>query len=211
MKLKYSFLLGFFLLGVIPSMVFAAEQSVSTGARVERVLVAPQMGRWQVIGIPQQWLLKHWEESTFQSLYIALRGPHADDLGNYAPCHAPSRLVVGLEDQDDNRKEYLLACLYSCSANDSVKKVYRDLWARNTHLEGITAQLLVDGKIEIVEHYVENLGLERKHLQDIAVVEKNRYGKEKRLRVHQFSVSDLKKAVKQKANRGCLNGDKPRR
>lgn len=188
---------------VMPSMVVANEETVSTGSRVGQVLVTPQMGRWQVIGIPPAWTAKYWGESKYQSIYIALRGPHADDLGNYMPCNAPARLLVGTVDQEDNRKEYLLACLHTCAATDSEKKVYRDLWARNTHLEGITAQLLVDGHIEVVEHYRENLGLDRKHMRDINVVEKNRYGEQTRLRTHRFSIADIKQAVKRKAKGGC--------
>ncbi len=210
MKHEYSLWIFLLLLGVLPSQVFAAEEKVSTGARVARVLVAPQMGRWQVIGIPPEWTSKHWGNAKYSSLYIVLRGPHPEDLGNYMPCNAPSRLLLGTEDQEGDRKEYLLACLYTCSANDSAAKVYRDLWARNTHLEGITAQLLVDGNIEVVEHYKENIGLERKHLRDVGVVEKNRYGKEKRLRTHQFFVADLKKAVMRKANGGCINFEEER-
>jgi len=209
MKNEYSLWVCLLVFSNIPSQVFANEEAVSTEARVEQVLIAPQMGRWQMIGIPQEWVSKYWAKSKYQSLYIALRGPHSEDLAEYTPCNAPSRLLVGTEDQDGNRKEHLLTCLHTCSAKDNAKKVYRDLWARNTHLEGITAQLLVDGHIEIVEHYIPMLGLDRKRIRDIGVVEKNRYGNEKRLRTHRFSVIDLKKAVMQKADVSCLDKASP--
>ena len=204
---NYVVIILLLLMGFVSPQGFAAQDTVSPKAAVEQVLIGPQAGRWQVISIPQAWQTKYWKNSKYQSLYIALRGPHLEDLANFAPCNAPSRLLLGTEDSDGNRNESLLACLHVCSPKDNEKHVYRNLWARNTHLDGITAQLLVNGKIEVVEHYKENLGLERKRLADIGVVEKNRYGDETRQRTHQFSAADLKNASMRKEPASCLTHD----
>ena len=171
---------------------------------VDQVLNGTQGGRWQVIHIPQSWQKKYWKDAKFQSLYLALRGPHPDDLGNYAPCSAPSRLLLGTENDEGDRKEYLLRCLDICSAQDNEQKVYRGLWARNTNLEGITAQLLQGGKIEVIEHFREILGANRKQISDISVVEKNRYGEEKRLRTHLLGAQDFASAIKQEDESACM-------
>ncbi|MDH5216139.1 MAG: hypothetical protein OEX19_00445 [Gammaproteobacteria bacterium] len=180
----------------------AAEQNKAKV--VEEVLNGTQGGRWQVIHIPQSWQKKYWKNTKFQSLYLALRGPHPDDLGNYAPCTAPSRILLGTENDEGDRKEYLLRCLDICSAQDNEKKVYRDLWARNTNLEGITAQLLQGGQIEVVEHFREILGVNRKQISDMNLVEKNRYGEEKRLRTHLLGPLDFASAIKQEDGSACM-------
>lgn len=133
-----------------------------------------------------------------------MRGPHYNDLGNYAPCGAPSRLLLGTEDHDGVRNEYLLTCLHSCSPLDSAEKVYRNLWARNTYLDGITAQLLVNGNIEVLEHFRKILGIDKKLIRDTNTVQKNRFGDEKRIRSHIFTVKDLKQALLQKGEASCM-------
>ena len=185
----------------VSATVFA--QQLSPEREVEHVFLSPQTGRWQVIHLPQAWQKKYWPAAKYQSLYIALRGPHPEDLGNYMPCQAPQRLLLGTEDNEARRKEYLLTCLDTCAPQDNEKKVYRDLWARNTRLEGITAQLLRNGNIEVIEHFNEQLGLDRKRIKDVGVVEKNRYGEETRLRTHQFTATDFITAAREAGEASC--------
>jgi len=203
MHKQYTFAISFFMLSLFPGSLLAA-QSINSNM-VEQVLHSPQAGRWQIIHIPMSWQKRYWSDASYQSAYIALRGPDANDLANYAPCQAPSRLFLGIEDQEDQRQEYLLTCLDTCSAKDNAKKVYRDLWARDTHLAGVTAQLLQSGEIEIIEHFLEILHHnDRKRASDVAQVEKNIFGQEKRLRSHKFSVTDFKNAIKSKSSSSCI-------
>jgi len=183
----------------------AIAQETARVSSVQEVLIGPQTSRWQLITIPDKWLQKYWINSDYDQIYLTLRGPHWNDIGLYAPCSAPPRLLLGTEDKNGKREEHLLQCVNMCSTNDNEESLYRGLWGRNSFLEGITAQILSDGEIEVVEHFKETFGIDRNRIGDINVVEKNRLGTDTKIRKYRLSATLLKNAVKRQYNGSCIN------
>lgn len=169
-------------------------------------LLSGNAGVWQIVPLPEDWIARHWSGDPPARLYIALRPPHPDDLNEFGPCSDPPRLMVGISNAQGRIEEHLLACCHYCAPNDGENgKVYRDLFARHTILKGITAQLLDDGRIDIIEHY-HRIGETPVAVQrDVTVVEKIRLDGKPRIRHRYYTAADLEAAIKRKDSQApCL-------
>src|SRR6266699_2048560 len=152
------------LLGVCAGALAAAEPLSSSNA-----------GTWQFVALPPAWIEANWPKPKPEEAYIALRGPHPADLGKYAPCYEPPRLMVGVVRPGAAASEHLLACIHYCKSDDRPSRATGDLWARETHLEGITAQILNNGTIEVLQHFRRLAELPPAVERDVRVVNQLRF------------------------------------
>lgn len=167
-------------------------------------LSSSNAGTWQFVPLPPEWIEANWPKPRPEEAYIALRGPHPADLGKYAPCYEPPRLMVGVVKPGAAAREHLLACIHYCKSDDGPGGAAGGLWARETHLEGITAQILDNGTIEVLQHFRRLAELAPAVERDVRVVNKLRFQDEPRIRRLRFTAANLAAAAAKRGDDSCL-------
>jgi hypothetical protein len=167
-------------------------------------LSSSNAGTWQFVPLPAEWIERNWPQPKPEEAYIALRGPHPADLGKYAPCYEPPRLMVGVVRRGTPAREHLLACIHYCKSDDAPGRAAGGLWARETHLEGITAQILDNGTIEVFQHFRHLAETPPTVERDVRVVNKLRFQDEPRVRDLHFTAANLAAAAAKRGAESCL-------
>jgi len=151
-----------------------------------------QAATWQIFYLPKHWIQRYLKALNPALAYVALLPPHTDDLGaDYAPCMAPSRIVLGIVSKSGEVRERIASCLYYCESGDRPGNVYKDLWGSLTHLEGITVQILDTGPIDVIQHYRKRGFTPPDIEEDVDVVNKIQFEGNAKLRHHVVVPSDF--------------------
>ena len=141
-----------------------------------RTLLPTAEGSWQVFDLPLGWAAHFLGEPYPLRAYISLAPVDPADIEGDpgSPCPAPQRIVLGVVEADQARRERTLACLEVCGPEGG-ETLYRGLFGSATHLQGVTAELLEDGSIDLVEHYRELAFMTPEVAEDPTVVDKLSY------------------------------------
>jgi hypothetical protein len=109
-----------------------------------------QGGVWQEFRLPDPWIQEHLATLSPRRAVLSLLPPHPGDYAAFTPCSPPSRVVLGVVDEEMVLHEHLLLCADACAS-----EAQPELWGYRSQLTGISVSVHGDGSLDVAARYRE--------------------------------------------------------